>query len=287
MLTTSYRYSALQIAAVILVTGGVILSTLSTQPAPSTAPTTSSTSSTTPALSNYLTGISLLSLALFLSSLMGLWQEATFHSYGNPDVWKEALFYSHALSLPLVGLGRWGEVRREVETVLGSPRVTVQLFGLGMGSKVPSLVPLLALNVLTQLACINGVNRLTARVSSVAVTLVLVVRKAASLAISVLLLNRGREGAQQGNMGLLVGAVGVFAGTVAYAWGSSGGGRGGKEVKEKVPRSGGDEDGKDEVEVERDGKASSASAANTTAIDGAATTATTRRRGLYGQAAAA
>lgn len=166
--------------------------------------------------------------------------------------------------------------------MLGSERVRVELMGLG--GEVPSLVPLLALNVLTQLACINGVNRLTARVSSVAVTLVLVVRKAASLAISVLLLNRGRPGAQQGNAGLLVGAIGVFAGTVAYAWGSSGGGGRGKKGEEEKGEEKERRSEEDEPVSQQDGKGAPASG-NTTAIDSHASTAKARRRG-HGQAAA-
>lgn len=43
----------------------------------------------------------------------------------------------------------------------------------------------LALNLITQGLCVRGVNRLTTRVNSVTVNLVLTVRKAVSLAISV------------------------------------------------------------------------------------------------------
>ena len=57
-------------------------------------------------------------------------------------------------------------------------------------------------------------DRLTAKVSSLSVSLVLVVRKAASLVISVILLNR-----QTGNMGLWLGAAAVMIGTLGYTYG--------------------------------------------------------------------
>ncbi|PPQ70474.1 hypothetical protein CVT24_013281 [Panaeolus cyanescens] len=51
---------------------------------------------------------------------------------------------------------------------------------------IPQIYLPLAINTITQLVCVAGVNRLTTRVSSLTVTLVLVVRKAVSLVISVI-----------------------------------------------------------------------------------------------------
>lgn len=264
-----YRYSLLQITSVLLVTFGVILSTISTSPSPPpSASTDSSFSSSSPAVfSKYFIGISLLFLALFLSSLMGIWQEITFQRYGK-DHWQEAIFYSHALSMPLLGL-RMGNLKEEVGLAMASekawlginaasqsrlaskgggaggwpppggiwdfslllPLPSLSSFLPSAGFYLPSILPLLALNVLTQLACINGVNRLTARVSSVAVTLVLVVRKAVSLAISVLLMGGTRGGDMKT---LSLGAVAVGVGTVGYAWASSGGGAANSEGKSET-----------------------------------------------------
>lgn len=210
------RYSLVQIVSVVLVTGGVILATLSTSPPP---PPSSSPSSklqrqteSKAQVSQYGVGIGLLFLALVLSSLMGIWQEITFSKYGK-DNWQESIFYSHLLSLPLLGL-RGKDLQRE----WAMARTSTTVYYPVLGVHLPSMLPLLALNVVTQLACINGVNRLTSRVSSVGVTLVLVVRKAVSLAISVLLVG-GSRGA---DLRLLVlGAAAVFAGTVGYTWASS------------------------------------------------------------------
>ncbi|KAK0524465.1 golgi uridine diphosphate-N- acetylglucosamine transporter [Tilletia horrida] len=90
--------------------------------------------------------------------------------------------------------------------------------GLSASLTMPSFWPVLLLNVLTQLLCINGVNRLTSQVTSLTVTLVLVLRKATSLAISVVLV-----GGRRGNVGLWSGAGAVLLGTVGYTLASAGG----------------------------------------------------------------
>ena len=74
--------------------------------------------------------------------------------------------------------------------------------------------------------CVAGVNRLTARVSSLTVTLVLVVRKAVSMVISVVLFDP-RTGTGKGpqiDAGMMwAGAALVFLGTMGYAAGSRNG----------------------------------------------------------------
>lgn len=201
---------------------------------------------------------------------MGIWQEITFARYGR-DNWQEAVFYGHLLSLPLLGM-RAGSLKTEWATAkatpptwigLGRPKTIpaggiwdlTMLFRLSLpsylynglsgffstsqagppfGFTLPSVVPLLALNVLTQLACINGVNRLTSRVSSVTVTLVLVVRKAVSLAISVLLVGGGKRGDMTT---LTIGAVMVAVGTLGYTWASSGSSGATKSTKTETQNS--------------------------------------------------
>ena len=77
---------------------------------------------------------------------------------------------------------------------------------------LPTVLPVLLANTLTQLLCAAGVNRLTTRVPALTVTLVLVVRKAISLVLSVLLF----DGASVTWGMLWGGAFLVFAGTVVY-----------------------------------------------------------------------
>jgi len=112
-----------------------------------------------------------------------------------------------------------------------------------MGFIVPLILPLLLLNVATQLLCINGVNRLTARVTSLTVTLVLVVRKALSLAISVVLVGGGT-----GNLQLWAGSGAVLAGTIGYSLGGSK--KQGKEKDKEGEKD--DKEGKKQVEEEEE-----------------------------------
>lgn len=132
---------------------------------------------------------------------MGIYTEETYRQYGPQ--WKENLFYSHFVALPLFipfvpsmatqfsrmaksdplylpwqgghfkeGVNAWGE---------GMPGVVRGL----MGVQVPSQLAYMALNVLTQYACIRGVNLLASTSSALTVTIVLNVRKLVSLLLSI------------------------------------------------------------------------------------------------------
>lgn len=255
-------YTRLQVGSVVLVTLGVVSSTLYST---STKPT-SAAGEAAPDAGQYLTGVLLLFSALVLTGLMGLWQEQTFKLYGNQN-WRESMFYSHLLSLPIFAL-RPESLLRDIQHANST---TPWWFGFGpptrlpssakstttllnrflslikpptfpsrrpdtthekifdlthlppfsyisshlpsnTGVWIPSFYPPLVLNVATQLLCINGVNRLTSKVSSLSVTLVLVVRKAVSLMVSVMLVERST-----GTVGLWCGAAAVLAGTVGYS----------------------------------------------------------------------
>ncbi|SPO22841.1 related to YEA4 - uridine diphosphate-N-acetylglucosamine [Ustilago trichophora] len=262
------HYSPVQIFSVLLITAGVLSSTLYSTHAPSSSSSSSSSSpsslSTTPEGKEYATGVLLLFSALVLTGFMGLWQEKTFKLYGNQN-WRESMFYSHLLSLPLFALrpaSLVADVRNANATTpwwfgFGPPSsphnatpysagmvtnllalisppsnplarqpkkdsTPTRIFDMtaflpikpsGIGIWIPSFYPPLILNVATQLLCINGVNRLTAKVSSLSVTLVLVVRKALSLMVSVMLVQRSA-----GTIGLWSGAICVLAGTVGYSF---------------------------------------------------------------------
>ncbi|UZJ55832.1 hypothetical protein CBS101457_005152 [Exobasidium rhododendri] len=262
-------YSRTQIVSVMLVTGGVIASTLATTPDSSSSSTSSADG---PSALTYFMGILLLLAALVLSALMGLYQESTFAEYGS-EHWQEGLFYNHFLSLPLfalrsgtlsqewrmantgnrmwIGWGApglkdhiqaltWGlqghkEQGRSLQTLSSSQSLwdlrailyqslnwkTSTITASGLGFLIPVLFPPLIFNVLTQVLCINGVNRLTSICSSLTVTLVLVIRKAISLAISVLILAPARGEEMHGKWMLGAGATSVLLGTIGYAIGSS------------------------------------------------------------------
>ncbi|KZV94009.1 UAA-domain-containing protein [Exidia glandulosa HHB12029] len=231
------RYSPTQVASVLLVTAGVAASTFSAMPKASHMSTNATTADFDS--STYLTGVLILSLALVFSSVMGLEQDRAYRTYGRGH-WEEAMFYLHFLALPMFALMR-SELAAQIATANASPPLTLSSLGdLGshriggplmmlippMRLRIPSMYVPLALNVLTQLVCISGVHRLTARVSSLTVTLVLVLRKAVSLWISVVLLGRGAR-----DTWLWGGALAVLAGTLLYALDPAGAGR--RKEKEK------------------------------------------------------
>jgi UDP-xylose/UDP-N-acetylglucosamine transporter B4 len=151
--------------------------------------------------------------------------------------WQESMFYLHFLAMPLF-LFVWKDLVAQFHAVHSGPRIQIPFSLTALYKPNPSFsFPLpnytpkdissstyisipaayfpLLLNTLTQLLCASGVHRLTGKVSSLTVTLTLVVRKAVSLVISVLLF--GGDG--KGNVKMWAGAVLVLAGTVGYSVG--------------------------------------------------------------------
>ncbi|KAK0430657.1 UAA transporter [Armillaria borealis] len=166
------------VLSVLLVTLGVACTTLS-------ASNSSSNESHT-GLSTYLTGISILSLALVLSGFLGLVQDRTYSKYSSASSWQESMFYLHFLALPMFLFIR-SDLATQFRVVHAGPKISV---------------------------CVAGMNRLTTRVNSLTVTLVLVVRKAVSLVLSVAM----RQTANNVDMRLLwAGAAMVLLGTIWYS----------------------------------------------------------------------
>lgn len=154
---------------------------------------------------------------------MGLAQDSTYAEYGRQH-WEEGMFYLHFLALPMF-LPLSSDIMEQVSVLNSSPRINILpapthlLLGkYGSTRDLPGIyIPVfwipLVLNILTQLVCVSGVHRLTAKVSSLTVTLVLAVRKAVSLVLSVVVLGGGR-----GDQVLWTGSLLVLAGTVLYTW---------------------------------------------------------------------
>ena len=132
---------------------------------------------------------------------------------GLPDVWEESMFYLHFLSLPLFFSIRHDLAVQARALFASHARVTTLSVPLiAARFTLPAVLPALLANTLTQLLCTAGVNRLTTRVPALTVTLVLVVRKAVSLVLSVVLF----DGSDVTWSMLWSGAFLVFAGTVGY-----------------------------------------------------------------------
>ncbi|KDQ28835.1 hypothetical protein PLEOSDRAFT_1075735 [Pleurotus ostreatus PC15] len=229
-LISGKRYTPIQVFSVILVSLGVILTTLSASPASQKV----SVSEASADLRTYLTGIALLSAALLLSGFLGLVQEWTYARHSNnakkadsSATWKEAMFYLHFLSLPMFIFLR-NDLSAQFTAIhclaQKSPLVPLVPFT-PLTPVIPSIYLALAINTITQVICVAGVNRLTTRVNALTVTLILVVRKAVSLIISVLgaQLIHSHSGGKVVNVDgvkMWSGALLVMLGTIGYSVGS-------------------------------------------------------------------
>lgn len=122
-------------------------------------------------------GIGLLTLALFVSAGMGIYQEQLYKRYGKHPF--EALFYTHLLPLPAFLLFG-GNILEHTKIAIDSAPVAV------MGFAVPIVVLYILGNMVTQYMCISSVYVLTTECQSLTVTLVVTLRKFVSLVFSIL-----------------------------------------------------------------------------------------------------
>lgn len=177
-------------------------------------------------------GLSILLVAQFLSAYMGAYTEDTYATYKAS--WTENLFYSHFLSLPLflpVSSALRGQYQRLADTpqvnirqyALGSWKSTAQTAGpmkaleslcVSVGT-VPEGILFLLTNAVTQLACISGVNLLSAKSSAVTVTIVLNIRKLVSFILSTLIFGH------ELNAKMVLGSTLVFGSGALYGWETS------------------------------------------------------------------
>ncbi|KAF8195522.1 UAA transporter, partial [Pholiota molesta] len=189
------RYTLPQMFSVVIVTLGVVLVTLSRPAASSTDEIPKVMSQAD--LRRYFTGIGMMTVSLFCTGTLGLLQERTYREYG--PCWREGVFYTHFLSLPAFIFLR-GDIKQGITSLVepGSMTDTTKSFAILLG------------NLITQLLCVSGVNRLSSQVSSVSTNIALTARKALSLCFSVWWF--GNE--WNGQLG--VGAFMVFFGSLLY-----------------------------------------------------------------------
>lgn len=148
-------------------------------------------------------GITLLTLALFVSARMGLYQEVLYKRYGKHP--KEALFYTHLLPLPFF-LILTNNIWEHIKLANASPLYDIPVVNVA----VPITWLYLLGNVLTQYVCISSVYVLTTECSSLTVTLVVTLRKFVSLLFSIVYFNNPFT------VYHWVGTLLVFAGTIIF-----------------------------------------------------------------------
>ncbi|ESK93117.1 udp-n-acetylglucosamine transporter [Moniliophthora roreri MCA 2997] len=269
------KYNITQVLSVLVVSIGVVLTTLSASKPSSSSGTSSNTMYT------YLTGIAILTLALVFSGFLGLAQDWTYSKYGRPSpskkgksdsksavpppTWQESLFYLHFLALPMFITVRkdlmtklhalqigptstytiplpetlassldsslhipppfslpFSLIGRNASSLTSFATLQTDMKSMYLQIKLPSAYLPLLLNTMTQLLCAAGVHRLTTRVSALTVTLILVIRKAVSLVLSVVF-GFGKVGGGPENVDMVMmwtGAALVMLGTVGYSMGT-------------------------------------------------------------------
>ncbi|AJU52162.1 Yea4p [Saccharomyces cerevisiae YJM1418] len=157
----------------------------------------------------FIFGICILVLSSFTSSLLSAYNERTYQKYGKH--WKENIFYSHFLSLPLFLFSR-KQLIHEYRVMRKSERILC----LNFGGKilVPREETLLLFNVLTQYFCVKGVNILASKTNALTLSITLLVRKFISLLLSVRLFDNNLS--YTGYIGVYL----VFFGAFIYSLGS-------------------------------------------------------------------
>ncbi|OBW67852.1 MAG: Uncharacterized protein AUREO_020770 [Aureobasidium pullulans] len=182
------RYTWLQVTSVIILTVGVLVSAF--------ADAGSKGKSVEASSGDLGSGLLILLAAQILSAYMGVYVQDTYAKYGSH--WRENLFYSHFLSLPLF-FPLAGTLRRQYANLASTPILDF-----------PPSLP-----VLKSLEMPSGVNLLSAQASAVTVTIVLNVRKLVSFVASTIMFGHSLSGM------MCVGAGLVFGAGALYGWETS------------------------------------------------------------------
>ncbi|KAI4840256.1 UAA transporter [Aureobasidium sp. EXF-8845] len=199
------RFSLLQVGSVILLTLGVLVSAFADADSKGKTVETSS--------ADLSSGLLILLAAQILSAYMGVYVQDTYATHGSH--WRENLFYSHFLSLPLF-LPLASTLRRQYAALLSTPPLSVpDSLPVLQSANLTQGIAYLLLNSITQLACITGVNLLSAQASAVTVTIVLNVRKLVSFVASTVIFGHQLSGM------MCVGAAMVFGAGALYGWETS------------------------------------------------------------------
>lgn len=196
------KYTRGQVLSVAILTAGVILATFSQAPNKDSKQKATTT--------QFVLGIVLLLVAAILSSFQGLFSEVTYSKYGGN--WRESLFYTHFLSLPLFA-PLANDIIRQFASVWGAhPRVHFETLIAGYDLHVSRAFMWLMLNATTQYLCIRGVNKLSGATSALTVGIVLNVRKFVSLLLSVVLFGNSLSSLT------VLGTVLLFVGAGLYSF---------------------------------------------------------------------
>lgn len=194
-------YSLMKYFSVALITLGVVICTIAT--GQEMSGNKDEVADVDNSLFWWLIGVLILILALFASSLLGIYQERLYKKYGKHP--NEALFFTHLIPIPAFFV-LFNNIKEHFLLAVNSPPLYLPV----INYPVPETLFYTAGNVLTQYICIKSVYKLTTEASSLSCTLVLTLRKFVSLLISILYFDNGFT------MYHWIGTLCVFIGTVLF-----------------------------------------------------------------------
>lgn len=189
-------YTRDQVKLAVMITVSATIAILDTLRATRKGQTVASSSQSGGYNLQFFLGVMVLLLATVIGAFNGLHSEKIYRKYGNH--WREMLFYTHVLALPLF-LVQGRSIFTDFRAVWNSsPTITIL--------EHPPIVILhqfayLLLNCVTQVLCARGVNQLCGVALSLTVTIVLLIRKFVSLALSAYLF--GHHFTHQGQIGAI------------------------------------------------------------------------------------
>lgn len=203
------KYNSSQILAALILTAGCIITSIYRNKEFTWADLhrlLSTNTSWLPAARKNSTGIVLLFGSSYLMSLLQLYNESTYKKYGK-HIWKEMLFYTHFLSIPLFALTSLNSITNNLQLLKNN--YLSRHFRPSWDSFPTTLVA----NLVTQSLCVKGVSRLSSSTNALTVSIVLMLRKMLSLLLSVWIFGNTMTKAS------VFGTVLTFLGTLLYSIG--------------------------------------------------------------------
>lgn len=126
------RYSRMQIFSVMLLTLGVVAAALADAKAQGKAISLSSGGDEEKSMLTFVTGFTILALAMLLSAFQGVYADRLYATHGNTH-WREALLYSHMLSLPFF-LPTYSQLSSQFRAFMSSPSMFAYLHPAAAGN---------------------------------------------------------------------------------------------------------------------------------------------------------
>lgn len=171
-------YDVWKYVSVVLITLGIFVSTIASGSDVKKSQVQNAESDKNDSFFWWLFGVFLLSLALFISARMGIYQEVMYKKRGKHA--NEALFYTHVLALPafiLMGKNIWNHAI----VAVNSDALVISPLNISIRIQILYLV----INFVSHYFCVKCVYILTTECSSLTVTMVVTLRKFASLIFSI------------------------------------------------------------------------------------------------------